>query len=121
MVPVDTKKKELVGEFNHGDREWRPQVDPEPVRVYVFVDSLLEKANPYGVYDPTVNVGWVSVGVDHDTAEYAVETLRPASLAGKDGAFTLSRRPRIAEGGGWRREQCQRGQDIHHVYNSASE
>ena len=73
VVSVDTKKKELVGEFKNGGREWRPQGDPEPVRVYDFVDKVLGKANPYGVYDPTANVGWVSVGVDHDTAEFAVE------------------------------------------------
>ena len=76
VVSVDTKKKELVGEFKNGGREWRPQGDPEQVRVYDFVDKALGKANPYGVYDPTANTGWVSVGVDHDTAEFAVETLR---------------------------------------------
>jgi Rhodopirellula transposase DDE domain len=76
VVSVDTKKKELVGDFKNGGREWRPEGNPEPVRVYDFVDKALGKANPYGVYDPVANVGWVSVGVDHDTAEFAVETLR---------------------------------------------
>lgn len=76
VVSVDTKKKELVGDFKNGGREWRPKGDPEPVRVYDFVDKALGKVNPYGVYDTTANVGWVSVGVDHDTAEFAVETLR---------------------------------------------
>lgn len=76
VVSVDTKKKELVGDFRNGGREWRPEGNPEPVRVYDFVDKALGKANPYGVYDPVANVGWVSVGVDHDTAEFAVETLR---------------------------------------------
>jgi hypothetical protein len=76
VVSVDTKKKELVGDFKNGGREWRPKGDPEQVRVYDFVDKVLGKANPYGVYDPTANVGWVSVGTDHDTAEFAVETLR---------------------------------------------
>lgn len=76
VVSVDTKKKELVGDFKNGGREWRPQGHPEPVRVYDFVDNALGKVNPYGVYDPTANVGWVSVGTDHDTAEFAVETLR---------------------------------------------
>ncbi len=76
VVSVDTNKKELVGDFKNGGREWRPKGDPEPVRGYDFVDKTLGKANPYGVYDPTANVGWVSVGVDHDTAEFAVETLR---------------------------------------------
>jgi hypothetical protein len=76
VVSVDTKKKELVGDFKNGGREWRPPGDPEPVRVYDFVDKALGKVNPYGVYDPAANTGWVSVGVDHDTAEFAVETLR---------------------------------------------
>ena len=76
VVSVDTKKKELVGDFKNGGREWRLKGDPEQVRVYDFVDQTLGKANPYGVYDPTANVGWVSVGTDHDTAEFAVETLR---------------------------------------------
>lgn len=76
VVSVDTKKKELVGDFKNGGREWRPQGDPEPVRVYDFIDKTLGKVSPYGVYDPAANVGWVSVGVDHDTAEFAVETLR---------------------------------------------
>ncbi len=76
VVSVDTKKKELVGDFKNGGREWRPKGGPEPVRVYDFVDKALGKANPYGVYDPAANVGWVSVGTDHDTAEFAVETLR---------------------------------------------
>lgn len=76
VVSVDTKKKELVGDFRNGGREWHPQGEPEPVRVYDFVDKALGKVNPYGVYDPTANRGWVSVGVDHDTAEFAVETLR---------------------------------------------
>jgi hypothetical protein len=76
VVSVDTKKKELVGDFKNGGREWRPKGDPEPARVYDFVDKALGKANPYGVYDTAANVGWVSVGVDHDTAEFAVETLR---------------------------------------------
>lgn len=76
VVSVDTKKKELVGDFKNSGKEWRPKGEPEPVRVYDFVDKELGKVNPYGVYDPTANVGWVSVGVDHDTAEFAIETLR---------------------------------------------
>ena len=76
VVSVDTKKKELVGDFRNSGREWRPQGDPEPVRVYDFIDKALGKVNPYGVYDPAANTGWVSVGVAHDTAEFAVETLR---------------------------------------------
>ena len=76
VVSVDTKKKELVGDFNNGGREGCPKGNPEPVRVDDFVDKALGKANPYGVYDPAANVGWVSVGTDHDTAEFAVETVR---------------------------------------------
>lgn len=76
VVSVDTKKKARIGDFKNGGREWHPQGEPEPVRVYDFVDKALGTVNPYGVYDPTANRGWVSVGVDHDTAEFAVETLR---------------------------------------------
>lgn len=76
VVSVDTKKKELVGDFKNSGKEWHPKGKPEPVRVYDFIDKKLGKVNPYGVYDPTANLGWVSVGVDHDTAEFAVETLR---------------------------------------------
>ena len=76
VVSVDTKKKELVGPFKNACREWRPRGDPERVRVHDFPDSALGKAIPYGVYDLTRDAGWVSVGVDHDTAAFAVETLR---------------------------------------------
>jgi transposase len=76
VVSVDTKKKELVGDFKNEGREWQPQGQPELVRAYDFVDKELGKGIPYGVYDPTANMGWVSVGVDHDTAEFAVESLR---------------------------------------------
>ncbi|MBM3226406.1 MAG: ISAzo13 family transposase [Candidatus Tectomicrobia bacterium] len=76
VVSVDTKKKELVGDFKNGGREWRPQGDPELVRTYDFADKTLGKINPYGVYDQTAHVGWVSVGVDHDTAEFAVESIQ---------------------------------------------
>jgi transposase len=76
VVSVDTKKKELVGQFRNGGREWRPKGKPEQVKVPDFKDKELGKAIPYGVYDQTANTGWVCVGVDHDTAEFAVETLR---------------------------------------------
>jgi hypothetical protein len=76
VVSVDTKKKELVGDFKNGGQEWRPQGQPERVRVYDFVDEDLGKAIPYGVYDQAANTGWVNVGVDHDTAAFAVESLR---------------------------------------------
>ena len=76
VVSVDTKKKELVGDFRNGGREWRPGGEPERVRVHDFKDEALGKAVPYGVYDLSADAGWVSVGVDHDTAAFAVETLR---------------------------------------------
>jgi hypothetical protein len=76
VVSVDAKKKELVGDFKQGGREWHPKGQPERVRVHDFEDKQLGKAIPYGVYDVTANAGWVSVGTDHDTAEFAVETLR---------------------------------------------
>jgi len=76
VISVDTKKKELIGDFKNNGREWRPQGQPEPVRVHDFIDKKLGKAIPYGIYDLTTNTGWVSVGVDHDTAEFAVETIR---------------------------------------------
>ncbi|QDV34629.1 Rhodopirellula transposase [Tautonia plasticadhaerens] len=76
VVSVDAKKKELVGQFRNGGREWQPQGQTEGVDVCDFVKKDLGKAIPYGVYDQTTDSGWVSVGVDHDTAEFAVETLR---------------------------------------------
>jgi transposase len=76
VVSVDCKKKELVGQFKNGGREWRPKGAPEPVKVHDFVDKQLGKAIPYGVYDLGANTGWVSVGIDHETAAFAVNTLR---------------------------------------------
>jgi transposase len=76
VVSVDTKKKELVGAFKNGGREWRPQGEPAEVSTHDFPDSELGKAIPYGVYDVAANAGWVSVGTDHDTAAFAVESLR---------------------------------------------
>jgi DDE family transposase len=76
VISVDTKKKELVGDFRNGGREWRPRGTPEEVRVHDFQDPALGKAIPYGVYDVTHNQGWVSVGIDHDTARFAAETIR---------------------------------------------
>jgi hypothetical protein len=76
VISVDAKKKESVGDFKNGGREWRHRGDPIPVRVHDFVDKKLGKANPYGVFDMTRNSGWVSVGTDHDTAEFAVQTIR---------------------------------------------
>lgn len=76
VVSVDTKKKELVGPFRNGGREWHRKGEPARVNVHDFPDQELGKAIPYGVYDVTHDRGWVSVGVDHDTAAFAVESLR---------------------------------------------
>ena len=76
VISVDTKKKELVGQFKNGGREWRPQGEPERVNVHDFMDKQLGKAIPYGVYDVAGNAGWVNVGTDHDTAAFAVATIR---------------------------------------------
>jgi transposase len=76
VISVDTKKKELVGNFRNGGREWRPQGEPDEVRVHDFQDPALGKVIPYGVYDVTNNQGWVSVGIDHDTATFAAEAIR---------------------------------------------
>jgi len=76
VVSVDTKKKELVGRYRNGGREWQPKGRPEEVKVHDFIDEGSGKVIPYGVYDMAANTGWVSVGVDHDTAEFAVESLR---------------------------------------------
>jgi transposase len=75
-ISVDAKKKELVGSYRNAGREWRPKGKPEDVKVYDFIDPELGKAIPYGVYDLGRNYGWVGVGVDHDTAEFAVATIQ---------------------------------------------
>jgi hypothetical protein len=75
VISVDTKKKELVGDFHNGGREWQPSGQPEEVRVHDFVDRELGKAIPYGVYDIGQNTGWVSVGTDHDTAAFAAQSV----------------------------------------------
>jgi len=76
VISVDCKKKELVGDFANGGREWQPAGYPEPVRVHDFLDKQLGKAIPYGVYDVAANQGWVSVGIDHETAAFAVASIR---------------------------------------------
>jgi len=75
-ISVDTKKKELVGEFKNAGREWTGKGQPIPVKVHDFLDPRQGKAVPYGVYDLVQNAGWVSVGVDHDTASFAANTIR---------------------------------------------
>jgi len=76
VISVDTKKKELVGNYQNGGREWRPEGAPEEVKVHDFIDKELGKAIPYGVYDVGRNEGWVNVGIDHDTGAFAVASIR---------------------------------------------
>ena len=76
VISVDTKKKELIGDFKNAGREWRPRGEPEEVRVHDFLIKEFGRAVPYGIYDLAANAGWVSVGVDHDTAAFAVQTIR---------------------------------------------
>jgi len=76
VISVDTKKKELVGDFKNGGREWRPRGEPDEVRVHDFLIEGLGRAVPYGIYDLAANAGWVSVGMNHDTAAFAVQTIR---------------------------------------------
>jgi len=76
VISVDAKKKELVGNFKNNGKEWHKEKEPEKVKVYDFLSDAEGKAIPYGVYDLSQNNGWVSVGIDHDTAEFAVETIK---------------------------------------------
>jgi len=76
VVSIDAKKNELVGTFASKGREWQPKGQPEEANVYDFIDKTLGKVTPYGIYDVVSNEAWVSVGIDHDTAEFAVESLR---------------------------------------------
>ena len=76
VISVDAKKKELIGNYKQNGRVWRPKGEPKLVKVYDFIDKKLGKATPYGVYDLKKNLGWVNVGIDHDTAEFAVESIR---------------------------------------------
>ncbi len=101
VISVDTKKKELVGAYKNGGREWQPAGHPEQVTVHDFIDRELGKANPYGVYDVGANTGWVSVGTDHDTAAFAVNTIRAWwQNAGKSLHPHASRLLISADGGG---------------------
>ncbi|KKB96160.1 hypothetical protein SZ25_00753, partial [Candidatus Arcanobacter lacustris] len=76
VISVDTKKKELIGQYKNSGKTYRTKGDPEKVKTYDFVDEKLGRANPYGVYDIANNIGWVSVGTDHDTSAFAVDTIR---------------------------------------------
>ena len=101
VISVDTKKKELVGPYKNGGKEWRPQGEPEEVKVHDFVDKELGRANPYGVYDLASNTGWVSVGTDHDTANFAVATIRRWWFAMGRSVYPAARELMImADGGG---------------------
>ena len=108
VVSVDTKKKELIGQFRNGGREWQPQGQPEAVQGHDFPDKALGKVIPYGVYDEATNTGWVSVGVDHDTAEFAGETVR--RWWRHMGSQTYPRAKRLlitADGGGSNGSRCR--------------
>ena len=101
VISVDTKRKELVGSFKNGGRELRPQGSPELVNVHDFIDPKLGRAVPYGVYDITKNVGWVSVGTDHDTAAFAVNAIRHWWQAmGRKSYARATRLMVTADGGG---------------------
>ena len=113
VISVDTKKKELVGDFRNNGREYRPQGNPEEVRVHDFLIKELGRAVPYGIYDLAANSGWVSVGVDHDTAAFAVNSIRQWWQAvGRARYPNASRLLITADGGGsngsrvrlWKRE-----------------
>ncbi len=130
VISVDTKKKELVGDFKNGGREWRPQGEPEEVRVHDFLIKDLGRAVPYGIYDLAANAGWVSVGMDHDTSAFAVQTIRrwwhDVGAARHPGARRLTI---TADGGGsnasrsrlWKRELQRLANelgieiDVHHL------
>ena len=101
VISVDTKKKELVGAYKNGGREWQPHGRPEQVNVHDFVDKQLGKANPYCVYDVAADTGWVSVGTDHDTAAFAVATIgRWWQAVGAASYPSASRLLICADGGG---------------------
>ena len=101
VISVDAKKKQNVGSFKNGGREWRPGGDPERVNVHDFMDKELGKAIPYGVYDVAADAGWVSVGTDHDTAEFAVQTIRTWWRNAGQPAYPAATRLLIcADGGG---------------------
>ncbi len=102
-ISVDTKKKELVGDFKNAGREWRPKGSPEAVRVHDFNVPELGRAVPYGVYDIAGDVGWVSVGVDHDTAAFAVNAIRSCWKLMGPRAVSECQQP--ADHRRWRRRQ----------------
>lgn len=122
VISVDTKKKELVGAYKNNGTNWRPQGEPESVKVHDFIDKELGRANPYGVYDVASNTGWVSVGTDHDTASFAVETIRRWwHTMGKPRYPKASKLMITADGGGsngnrvrlWKLELQQLADELH--------
>jgi DDE family transposase len=101
VISVDAKKKENVGEFRNGGREWQPKGSPEQVKVHDFIDKELGKVTPYGIYDVAANAGWVSVGTDHDTAAFAVATIaRWWQTVGQPAYPAATRLLICADGGG---------------------
>lgn len=102
VVSVDAKKKELVGDFKNPGRQWRPQGEPEQVRVYDLPISGLRRATPSGVYDLGQKAGWVNVGMDHDTATFAVESLRRWWQALGREQYPEAKQPLISADGGGR-------------------
>ncbi len=101
VISIDCKKKEIIGQFKNGGKQWRPKGDPEQVNVHDFMDKVLGKAIPYGVYDVGANTGWVSVCVDHETAAFAVNTIRSWwNTAGKTAYPAATRLLITADSGG---------------------
>jgi len=101
VISVDTKKKELVGNYKNGGKQWRPQQSPIQVKVHDFIDQQLGKAIPYGIYDVGQNMGWVNVGCDHDTGTFAVESIRRWWRDMGQGIYPQAKRLLIcADGGG---------------------
>jgi hypothetical protein len=108
VVSVDTKKKELVGQFRNSGCEWPPQGQPEEVQGHDFPNEALGKVIPYGVYDEATNTGWVSVGIDHDTAAFAVETVRRWWRYMGSKVYPRAKRLLItADGGGSNGSRCR--------------
>ena len=110
VVSVDAKKKELVGDFKNGGKEWHPKGQPQEVRVYDFIDKAADKGRvtPYGVYDLTANEGWVSVGTDHDTARFAAQTIGKWWLEMGQARYPQAKQLLItADGGGSNSSRCR--------------
>jgi transposase len=100
VISIDAKKKELIGNYANKGREWHPQGHPEDVNVYDFVDKELGKVTPYGALDVAANEGWVSVGIDHDTAEFAAESIRSWWREMGRGRYSKAKRLLIMADGG---------------------